>query len=301
MAHRSLARQPDNALCFVQFMHPGPEHYPDDGCFKSWNRDLHKRKFLLCPGRCNRQREVRNAELVFWGEWEPESDVACRIARPRPHYPRYLYRPYYVVPDSYKGLQNTDPFVFGGFFYGNCRQHNNGKPTRLCSLGRGSVILFGSSVSSKFVLDTVFVVRDSIPYYLASRPRVPKDRVPPGYIEVVLNPLRLSGRSHEEGCPSDNDAPFRLYTGATYDRPIRGMFSFFPCMPRVECCERFKRPRIRIPLPGFSRPPVAYRLSSKVDEPQLRELWGSVVDQILEKGLWLGIEAEMPQRRRDTR
>ncbi len=301
MGHKSTARQPDNALCFVQFMHPGPEHRPDDGCFKSWNRDLHRRKFLVSPGRCIRQRKVRNAELVFWGEWEPESEVACRMASPLPQYPRYLYRPYYVVPDSYKGLQNTDPFVFGGFFYGNCRQHSSGRPTRLCSLRCGSVILFGSFVSGKFVLDTVFVLRDSIPYNCASRRSIPKDRVPPGYMEVVLNPLCLSRRSHEEGCPPDNGAPYQLYVGATYDRPVHGIFSFFPCMPRHERCEHFKRPKIKIPLPRFSRPARAYRLYRQMDKSMLRELWQSVVDQVLKEGLWLGIEARMPKRRRAKR
>ncbi len=299
MAHKSMASQPDNALCFVQFMHPGPEHCPDDRCFKSWNRDLHRRKFLVSPGRCIRQGMVRNAELVFWSEWEPESEVVCRIARALPQYPRYLYRPYYVVPDSYRGLQNTDPFVFGGFFYGNCRQHKSGKPTRLCSLGRRSVILFGSSVSGKFALDTVFVVRDSIPYDCTSA--LLKNLVPPGYVEVVLNPLCLSGRSHEGGCPPDNRAPYRLYTGATYTDRVDGMYSFFPCMPREERCERFKRPEVKIHLPRFARPPVAYRLSCQVDKKKLRELWQSVVGQVLEKGLWLGIEAQVPERRRAKR
>jgi len=53
-------------------------------------------------------------------------------------------------------LQNTDPFVFGGEFrYSWCLQ-----PSRrsLRDLDMGSVILFGSRVNWKFVLDTVFVL-----------------------------------------------------------------------------------------------------------------------------------------------
>ena len=140
-----MVKNADNALRFVQFMHPGDEHRPDDGYFKSWNRCKHKRKFLVSPGLCIRppskkaaavRWEKKRGELVFWGEWEPESEVVCRIARPKSHYPRYVYRPFYVVPDCYNGLQNTDPFVFGAFLYGNCLQHRKGGPTELCNLRR---------------------------------------------------------------------------------------------------------------------------------------------------------------------
>lgn len=31
--------------------------------------------------------------------------------------PRFIYEPYYVVPKSYEGLENTDPFVFGEQFH----------------------------------------------------------------------------------------------------------------------------------------------------------------------------------------
>jgi hypothetical protein len=206
-----------------------------------------------------------------------------------------------VVPhsyDDYKGLRNTDPFVFGGFFYANCRQHKNGKRTPLCSLGRGSVILFGSSVCGKFVLDTAFVVQDYKDYNCTAYPSALRDCVPPAYADVVLKPLCQSGCSHEQGRPPDDDAPYRLYIGATYDRPIHGMFSFFPRMPRHERCERFQRPEVKIHLRKFSSPPVAYRIKREVDKSELRGLWQSAVDQVLEAGLWLGIEAQTPERRR---
>ena len=60
------------------------------------------------------------------------------------------------------GLHNTDPFIFGDrFLYSNCKQATS---TRLRSLGRGSVIAFGSHTARRWVLDTVMVVAGSVDY-----------------------------------------------------------------------------------------------------------------------------------------
>src|SRR5208282_613473 len=112
----------DDKLCFVQFIHPGGEHAPDGGSVKTWNRNDHKRKFLMQAGRYVADEKVAEGELLFWGEWEPESE-AQRIDNPIHHGPHYVHKPYYVVPKSYHGLQNTDPFVFGQqFHYTGCQQ-----------------------------------------------------------------------------------------------------------------------------------------------------------------------------------
>src|SRR5687767_1585001 len=58
--------------CFVQFIHPGGEHEPDDGHVKGWNRAAHARKFLLNSGTYLDGGTLHHANLVFWGEWEPE-------------------------------------------------------------------------------------------------------------------------------------------------------------------------------------------------------------------------------------
>jgi hypothetical protein len=112
----------ENKLCFVQFIHPGGEHRPDAGRFKGWNRAPHKRKFLKNSGGYIRDDKTEEGEIVFWGEWEPESEVVSEFYSPLLQGPRYVYRPYYVAPLSYEGLQNTDPFVFGRqFFYTGCQ------------------------------------------------------------------------------------------------------------------------------------------------------------------------------------
>lgn len=55
----------ENALCFVQFIHPGGEHRPDNARLINWNRGDHKRKFLLSRGRAVHDREALDTELVF--------------------------------------------------------------------------------------------------------------------------------------------------------------------------------------------------------------------------------------------
>jgi len=71
--------------CFVQLIHPGGEHEPDHGMMKQWNRGDHSRKFLKAPGRYRPFLDTADQEdeIVFWGEWEPESRVVARYASPR--------------------------------------------------------------------------------------------------------------------------------------------------------------------------------------------------------------------------
>ncbi|MDR1893140.1 MAG: hypothetical protein LBQ61_00405 [Spirochaetales bacterium] len=243
----------------VQFPHPGKEHGRDtkNGSRKSWNvcrrngRDVgHARKFLLSPGVYIEDDKAGRGDLVFWGEWEPPSGVV-RIPKDGPFHPGYLHTPYYTFPPGYPPagqgrLQNTDPFVFGGKFrYGLCKQGGRNK-SALAALEKGSLILFGSykedNKSPVFQLDTVFVIA--------------------GYKEYpIQNPAELAGEGVwyklviEAAFPRPAANPplvFRLYYGATYEKPYDGMYSFSPArlyketnpgFPRVTLgakeCERF--------------------------------------------------------------
>ena len=100
--------------CVVQFIHPGLEHRIS-GNWKAWNKNGHRRKFLQQRGSYVKLPDTvgpETGDLVFWGEWEPESD-GVPIVRPLQNGPRWVHRPFYVRPASYRDLQNTDPFVFG--------------------------------------------------------------------------------------------------------------------------------------------------------------------------------------------
>ncbi|MBD0348819.1 MAG: hypothetical protein ICV59_06680 [Thermoleophilia bacterium] len=81
--------------CFVQFIHPGGEHWPDQGDLKFWNRDAHRRKFLKGRGRYLDGGDAKEGEIVFWGEWEPESKVVARYTDRVPDGPRFLYEPFF--------------------------------------------------------------------------------------------------------------------------------------------------------------------------------------------------------------
>src|SRR5436190_7122557 len=91
------------ARCVVQFIHPGPEHPLHDGR-KPWNTGDHRRKFLQMRGTFVEKLNTSptTGDLVFWAEWEPESEGEP-IASPQPDGPRWLHRPYYVAPASYPG------------------------------------------------------------------------------------------------------------------------------------------------------------------------------------------------------
>jgi hypothetical protein len=289
----------ENELCFVQFIHPGGEHGPDVGRIKRWNREAHKRKFLKSGGAYISDGKTEDGEVVFWGEWEPESEVVEEIRAPLPRGPRYVHRPYYVTPRSYEGLQNTDPFVFGGqFFYTGCQQRTRNGPTQLRYLAKGSVILFGSCVAkSEFVIDTVFVVDDWMEHSrrdywqrLAEAPETYKDvTISPWYQEPSTDSKACAG-AH----PSES---WRLYFGVTHERPLGGMFSYFPCLPYGEGGKGFARPRIRLDGIITDNLTQGKKLNPQASLHAVKRLWDEVTAQVREQALALGVYAEMPPRR----
>ena len=248
--------------------------------------------------------------LQAWGEWEPESEVVARLNPPGgdPRYPRYLWRPFYVPKKDYRGLHNTDPFIFGPeFLYSNCCQCNESGPTSLTRLDRGSVIAFGSGKTvnrgKEWMLDTVFVVRDFTDYAVANVRVALQDWVPATFMDVTGGPLA----DNAGGCPEDLSTSgscastgerFRLYRGATPDDPVEGMFSFFPASPAGDA-SGFPRPFIHLSReyfnPAFWRGPKGLRRRRTLDE--LRRLWQQLREQVHEVGLVLGTHAELPEAR----
>lgn len=289
----------ENVLCFVQFIHPGGEHRPDVGRFKGWNRASHRRKFLKSSGGYLLDGKTEDGEIVFWGEWEPESEVIREIYAPLPHGPRYVYRPYYVTPRSYEGLQNTGPFVFGRqFYYTGCQQRTKNGPTQLRYLARGSVILFGSCIGkSEFVLDTVFVVDDWIEHSRRDyRERLAE--VPEAYKDVTVSPWYQEPFSDMKGCVRAHPAEsWRLYFGATQERPLGGMYSYFPCLPYEEEGKGFARPRIRLEGIITDNLPQGKKLNPQPSLNGVKRLWDDVAAQVRDQALALGVYTEMPPKR----
>ena len=214
-------------------------------------------------------------------------------------HPRYLWDPYYVPRNSYCGLHNTDPFIFGEcFLYSNCGQVPSNK-RGLKHLAQGSVIAFGSGRmvgdKRKWVLDTVLVVKDSFPYDPLDPldPRGALERmVPETFLSVTGGPLAAD----PELAKNPVDGGLRLYRGATPNDPVCGMFSFFPAIPASDD-SGFPRPFISLKNDYFNprswQAPKGVKRNRTPDE--LRCLWNELVAQVRDAGLVLGIHAEVPR------
>jgi hypothetical protein len=153
-------------------------------------------------------------------------------------------------------------------------------------LAAGSVILFGSTIADDFVVDTVFVVKDSRPHNRRDFQTVLSDKVPAAYWEVTLRPWYVDdtgGRS------------YRLYEGATIDNREAGIFSFTPCLPFPDAGRGFLRPRIELKGIVNPRSRQANRLAILDNIGEIIPLWRSVVEQVLKQGCALGVAiAEVP-------
>jgi len=278
----------------VQFPHPGGEHVPT-GSVMGWNAGQHQRKFLVSPGRfVDDGDRVHDADLVFWGEWEAQSRVVTRWL-PRPELPTVLHTPYWSPPVGEREWQNTDPWVFGDrFLYSNCKQHTNNTPARrpsaLQHLPRGSMILFGSARSSRFVIDTVFVVASVAGTF---RPCEDRRGLPVDEAFEACTIQRL-GTSYE---PHIAASTYSLIQGATIDDPVDGMFSFVPCRVHGDPAMRFARPAIDLPgivNPASRQSPSGAKELRPLD--QVIDAWHRVVDQVRRAGLELGVDFATPPR-----
>ncbi len=287
----------EDRLCFVQFIHPGSEHRPDSADGRAWNTGPHKRKFLQQPGSYLAALDAKPvaSTLVFWCEYEPPTRLVKTFTNSVPDGPEYVFAPAPIPFHPHDPpLMNTDPFVFGDrFFYSICKQNNKRGPTALQRLARGSVILFGSGKGrSRFVMDTVFVVADFVDWDLTNYRKKLKGVVPPEYFHSTLKPIAYEMKVRDLS-PSQT---FRLYIGATVQKPVEGMFSFFPCLPARDGAETgFVRPTLRRAGVITDNLIQGQRMNPQADVAAVKELWTDVARQVLDQGLRLGVHADLPR------
>jgi len=120
---------------------------------KSWNTGSHRRKFMLANGKYVENEELKDGNLMFWGEWESPSQVRQLNQQSNKLLPKWLHSPYIpkelpVSMGYQESFQNTDPYIFGeSFKYFICKQFKpkSKRETQLASLEKGSIILFGST------------------------------------------------------------------------------------------------------------------------------------------------------------
>lgn len=263
-------------------------------CSSGCGGHQHQRKFLQLDGRWIAEDGTeQSGELWAWGEWEAESSLVREFERAEldPRQSPYLWRPRYQPKTDYWGLHNTDPFIFGPqFLYSNCGQLDDASNSALRHLAPGSVVVFGSRFKGEWVLDTVLVVarRRS---YRAREARLAFQGLPKAFLEVAAGPI------------ADNRArqSFALYHGATPQRCVDGMFSFFPARP-AGGESGFRRPCIELPSAYFNR---GLRRSHKQTRDAARKdlvwLWESLVSQVRDSGLVLGTYAAVPRPGRNAR
>jgi hypothetical protein len=158
----------------------------------------------------------------------------------------------------------------------------------MTSLEQGSLILFGSSYSAGFALDTVFVVGS----YEQSQEVATRtwSTYPKVYREVTLEQL---GNDYRDPSRMTN---LRLYSGDMYS-PGKDMFSYVPCKPFGSSSPR-QYDRLLIPYGeqeglGLSSFPTGIKYLGESRNTSLK-LWRKVTQFAIEKGYHLGVGFEMP-------
>jgi len=304
----------------VQFFHPGGEHSPDSysKTYKKWNDSDHKRKYIKSKGNYIENDVKKEGELLFWCEWEPPSNVEKINPTNKKfqyeNYPQYLHTP--VLPSmekikkEYQGknYQNSDPFVFGDCFkYSICRMD---KKPKLKALENGSLILFGSRVNHRFVIDTIFVIKSSKEYYVPLDDSLKNMGL---YFDIVLN----------MACHEEENIEYikrRLYFGATFDKQINGMYSYVPAMKyegkktgfsRIVMPDDFyedKNKKLNKYFSKWSKEKgiiheenfTGAKITSNVKDEDIKCFW-DYLKEIIPKDLVLGINFEIPKTGSDNK
>lgn len=279
-------------LGVVQFIHPGKEQTKHRRGWCDWNvvAEPHRRKFLINKASYE-NGDSRGERLVgFWGEWEGPSYVKVAPRGAGNGMPSCYHIPMYCEPESYEGKRDTDPFVFGDrFLYSGCQQHTahhrpgGAVPTFLKRLAPGSVILFGSSVQRRFVVDTVFVVADHTEYQRGEYD-VLQGLVPDEFYALSLKP---------QAAGNPTVASYRLYRGATLADPVHGMFSFTPCQPLDGNQIGFPRPQIQLDVVVTQSLTQGKKFSRMESLGAVHETWAVVRRQVEAAGCAIAHRVEL--------
>ena len=276
----------------IQFLHPGTEHSDKSG--QIWNpHPPHKRKFVSWNGDYieSLSSKLKKGDIDFWCEWEAESTLLKTTNRNN-RFPRNLFSPYYTHYVQGKNCENTDPFVFGDkFYYSICRQGNE----KMRNLEKGTLILFGSNINQKFVLDTVFIVKDDIPYMKNNFNHL-KGKTNDAFFETAILPVVYNQNSNDRynRCKLDN-TQYKVYEGQMYSEK-GNIFSYVPC-------------KIHSDSWGFERPVVKHKdyisdrlnqnlmYSNNVTLNDIEKFWNKITEDLLKKGFSLMTSCELPKQK----
>jgi hypothetical protein len=171
----------------------------------------------------------------------------------------------------------------------------------LQNLASGSVILFGSTLGlasgagPRFVLDTLFVVAEQRQRFTPTDPPNTDEAFRISTIESLSTGGDRNGCGTSNAC-GDANAWFTLYSGATYEAPINGMYSFVPCRRADREDFRFARPALSLPVEIVN--PRSWQSPKGAGRPlpphQIWDLWKIVRDQIIAAGCLEGVYFSTP-------
>lgn len=270
-----------------------------------WNvSGLHRRKLMESHGATIVDvlgSKNIGCDIVFVGEWE-----CCSEHRPNPQFKtgikdiyQDIHSPFLTALDSHRHVQNTDPFVFGEYFYYVCcKKRKAMKP--------GDIVIFGYSqrdYPKKLFVDTVMVLLGS--YLIKDN----EDKYfPLAYYNVTLSKIgpnenvwvgkMFDNSKHLEHIYKDLDEEYNKI----YDENQK-MFSFVPCKRLIEDSNNS--------LTMISQPVITVKNSNEVmltaasngnhlevgSASEMKQIFDDIVSQVQGQGFDLGIYMPMPTYR----
>ena len=261
--------------------------------YRYWNNEKeHKRKFIKQKGLYLENlgdtfsETPKEADLFFWGEWEPQSkfELTGNPYTGESGLPHAIHSP--MFSNRGIGRHNTDPFVFGeSFYYTNCKQEKTGRGQMMLDLQKDSIILFGSERGkTEFIIDTVFVVQCS--------ETVNDYKGHPNLYPQMLREATINLNGGLENW-------YKLYKGKMYNNKTAyssdnsSTFCFFPCKTDYGN-QGFERPvidwqKFKLQKPGAGT--VLHEVSYKSEY----DFWSDLVAELLIQGFSFGIQLEMPK------
>ena len=274
----------------IQFLHPGGEHSEKSG--KIWNpHPPHKRKFVSWNGEYVEKIDssTKKGNIDFWCEWEAESTLLDSKNRNN-KYPRNLFSPYYTHFVKGNKCENTDPFVFGDqFYYSICKQGNK----NMRNLENGTLILFGSNINQKFVLDTVFIIKDNIPYRKSNYNHL-KESSNGAFFETAILPVVHNNNKDDRynRCNLDN-TDYKVYIAQMKEENSK-IFSYVPCVLHSDNWG-FERPAI---TGGFisDRLNQNLRYSREMSIIDIQKYWEKMTESLIKRGFSLMTSCDLPKQ-----
>lgn len=310
----------------IQLAHTGKE-FPDtgkngliskrDSLHLTWDKDyksgkrnwnIHKthfRKFMVMdhvsyviPGDDTKY----DGRLSFWGEWEPSSDFKVQ----RHNNAEFIaHSP--ICDFNYIGERrhNTDPFIFGDYFwYTNCKQSNKLITKNLAPF---SIVIFGteSSLDGTFLVDTIFVVGRRFSYEeITTKTSITTKELEFSNLNVLF--------SHKQ---NSKYSEYGYYQGLMHDNN-HDYYSFVPAKlqdgEEITRHDRLKLDREKFNFAGMKKDNVTgkYRGSGAVcklvcpnnrecksehSEAEIEKYWALIVDECRQQNFILGIKFPMPK------